>query len=150
VLPVLGVVMLLRLPVLNSFQSMVHDFQNHNNACLIMIVCSICYFFWIIKWVVFHLIYSPRLTLFVFMDKPVSFVSHAIWFLMINLCASMTSCLVHVYIITLLWYCVYTKSMYATIIMHLLELWGAWAKGALNWWQQVLSWQFKKRQRYGE
>jgi hypothetical protein len=38
--PILGVVMLLRLPVLNTFQSMVH-----NDACLIMIVCSICYIF---------------------------------------------------------------------------------------------------------
>jgi hypothetical protein len=43
VLPILGVVMLLRLPVLNTFQSMVHDFKDHNDACLIMIVCSICY-----------------------------------------------------------------------------------------------------------
>jgi hypothetical protein len=35
----------LRLPVLNTLQSMVHDFQNHNNACLIMIVRSRCYIF---------------------------------------------------------------------------------------------------------
>ena len=40
---ILGVVMLLRLSVLNTFQSMVHDFQDHNDGCLIMIVCSICY-----------------------------------------------------------------------------------------------------------
>jgi hypothetical protein len=37
-IPILGVVMLLRLPVLNTFQSMVHDFQDHNDACSIMIV----------------------------------------------------------------------------------------------------------------
>jgi hypothetical protein len=58
-LPILEVVMLLKLPVLNTFQSMVHDFQNHNNACLIMIVRSRCYIFWIVQWVAFHLIYTP-------------------------------------------------------------------------------------------
>ena len=45
VLPILGVDMLLRLPELNTFQSMVHDFQNHNNTCLIMIVRSRSYIF---------------------------------------------------------------------------------------------------------
>jgi hypothetical protein len=88
VLPVRGVVMLLRLPVLNTFQSMVHDLQIHNNACLTMIVRSRSYIFWTIQWIAFHF----WLTLFVFVDKPVSFVNHAIWFLMINLCASMTFC----------------------------------------------------------
>jgi hypothetical protein len=37
------------------------------------------------------------------------FVSYAIWFF--NLCASMTFYLVHVYMITLVRYYVYTKSM---------------------------------------
>ena len=31
-IPILGVVMLLRLLVLNTFQLMVHDFQDHNDA----------------------------------------------------------------------------------------------------------------------
>ena len=37
-IPILGVVMLLRLLVLNTFQLMIHDFQDHNDACSIMIV----------------------------------------------------------------------------------------------------------------
>jgi hypothetical protein len=42
-IPVLGVVMLLRLLVLNTFQLMIHDFQDHNDACLIVTVCFIGY-----------------------------------------------------------------------------------------------------------
>jgi hypothetical protein len=42
-IPVLGVIMLLRLPVLNIFLLMIHDFQDHNHACLIMTVCFISY-----------------------------------------------------------------------------------------------------------
>jgi hypothetical protein len=42
-IPILGVVMLLRLLVLNIFQLMIHDFQDHNHACLIAIVCFIGY-----------------------------------------------------------------------------------------------------------
>jgi hypothetical protein len=38
-IPILGVVMLLRLLVLNIFQLMIHDFQDHNHACSIMTVC---------------------------------------------------------------------------------------------------------------
>jgi hypothetical protein len=42
-MPILGVVMSLRLLVLNIFQLMIHDFQDHNHACSIMIVCLIGY-----------------------------------------------------------------------------------------------------------
>ena len=42
-IPILGVVMLLRLLVLNIFQLMIHDFQDHNHACSIVIVCFIGY-----------------------------------------------------------------------------------------------------------
>jgi hypothetical protein len=42
-IPILGVVMLLRLLVLNIFQLMIHDFQDHNHACSIMTVCLIGY-----------------------------------------------------------------------------------------------------------
>jgi hypothetical protein len=42
-IPILGVVMLLRLPVLNIFQLVIHDFQDSNHACSIMIVCFIGY-----------------------------------------------------------------------------------------------------------
>jgi hypothetical protein len=42
-IPIIGVVMLLRLLVLNTFQLMIHDFQDHNDACSIMIVCFIGY-----------------------------------------------------------------------------------------------------------
>jgi hypothetical protein len=42
-IPILGVVMLLRLLVLNTFQLMIHDFQDHNDACSIMTVCFIGY-----------------------------------------------------------------------------------------------------------
>jgi uncharacterized membrane protein YoaT (DUF817 family) len=42
-IPIAGVVMLLRLLVLNTFQLMVHDFQDHNDAFSIMIVCFIGY-----------------------------------------------------------------------------------------------------------
>jgi hypothetical protein len=38
-IPILGVVMLLRLLVLNIFRLMIHDFQDHNHACLIVTVC---------------------------------------------------------------------------------------------------------------
>jgi hypothetical protein len=40
---ILGVVMLLRLLVLNIIQLMIHDFQDHNHVCLIMTVCFIGY-----------------------------------------------------------------------------------------------------------
>ena len=42
-IPILGVVMLLRLLVLNIFQLMIHDFQDHNHACSIVTVCFIGY-----------------------------------------------------------------------------------------------------------
>jgi hypothetical protein len=42
-MPILGVVMSLRLLVLNIFQLMIHDFQDHKHACSIMIVCFIGY-----------------------------------------------------------------------------------------------------------
>jgi hypothetical protein len=42
-MPILGVVMSLRLPVLNIFQLMIHDFQDHNHACSIMTMCFIRY-----------------------------------------------------------------------------------------------------------
>jgi hypothetical protein len=42
-IPILGVVMLLRLLVLNIFQLMIHDFQDHNHASSIMTVCFIGY-----------------------------------------------------------------------------------------------------------
>jgi hypothetical protein len=42
-IPILGVVMLLRLLVLNIFQLMIHDRQDHNHACLIVTVCFISY-----------------------------------------------------------------------------------------------------------
>jgi hypothetical protein len=40
---ILGVVMPLRLLVLNIFQLMIHDFQDHNHACSIMIMGFIGY-----------------------------------------------------------------------------------------------------------
>jgi hypothetical protein len=40
---IIGVVMPLRLLVLNIFQLMIHDFQDHNHACSIMFVCLIGY-----------------------------------------------------------------------------------------------------------
>jgi hypothetical protein len=40
---ILGVVMLLILPMLNIFQLMICDFQDHIDACSIMIVCFIGY-----------------------------------------------------------------------------------------------------------
>ena len=52
---VLGVVILLRLLVLNTFWSLIHDFKDHIDACLIMIVC---YISWIIQWVAYHLIFT--------------------------------------------------------------------------------------------
>jgi hypothetical protein len=42
-IPILGVVMLLRLLVLNIFQLVIHDFQDNNHACSTMIVCFIGY-----------------------------------------------------------------------------------------------------------
>jgi hypothetical protein len=42
-LPILGVVMLLRLPMLYIFQLIIHDFQDHNHACSIMTMCFIGY-----------------------------------------------------------------------------------------------------------
>jgi hypothetical protein len=42
-MPILGVVMSLRLLVLNVFELMIHDFQDHNHACSIMTVCFIGY-----------------------------------------------------------------------------------------------------------
>jgi hypothetical protein len=42
-MPILGVVMSLKLLVLNIFQLMIHDFQDHNYACSIMTVCFIDY-----------------------------------------------------------------------------------------------------------
>jgi hypothetical protein len=42
-MPNLGVVMLLRLLVLNILQLMIHDFQDHNHACSIMTLCLISY-----------------------------------------------------------------------------------------------------------
>jgi hypothetical protein len=42
-IPILGVVMLLRLLVLNIFQLMIHDVQDHNHACSIVTVCFIGY-----------------------------------------------------------------------------------------------------------
>jgi hypothetical protein len=42
-IPTLGVVMLLRLLVLNIFQLMIHDFQDQNHACSIMTECLIGY-----------------------------------------------------------------------------------------------------------
>jgi hypothetical protein len=42
-IPILGVVMLSRLLVLNISQLMIHDFQDHNDACSIMTVCFIGY-----------------------------------------------------------------------------------------------------------
>jgi hypothetical protein len=42
-IPILGVVMFVRLLVLNVFQLMIHDFQDHNHACSIVIVCFIGY-----------------------------------------------------------------------------------------------------------
>jgi hypothetical protein len=42
-IPILGVVMLLRLLVLNIFQLMIHDFQDHNHAFSIVTVCFIGY-----------------------------------------------------------------------------------------------------------
>jgi hypothetical protein len=42
-MPILGVVMSLRLLVLNIFQLMIHDFQDHKHACSIMTVCFIGY-----------------------------------------------------------------------------------------------------------
>jgi hypothetical protein len=42
-IPILGVVILLRLLVLNIIQLMIHDFQDHNHACSIVIVCFIGY-----------------------------------------------------------------------------------------------------------
>jgi hypothetical protein len=42
-IPILGVVMLLRLLVLNILQLMIHDFKDHNHACSIVTVCFICY-----------------------------------------------------------------------------------------------------------
>jgi hypothetical protein len=38
-IPILGVVMLLRLLVLNIFQLVIHDFQDNNHACSVMTVC---------------------------------------------------------------------------------------------------------------
>jgi hypothetical protein len=40
-IPTLGVVMLLRLLVLNIFELMTHDFQDYNHACPIVNVCFI-------------------------------------------------------------------------------------------------------------
>jgi hypothetical protein len=42
-IPILGVVMFLRLLMLNIFQIMIHDFQDHNHACSIVTVCFIGY-----------------------------------------------------------------------------------------------------------
>jgi hypothetical protein len=42
-IPILGVLMLLRLLVLNIFQLVIHDFQDNNHACSIMIVFFISY-----------------------------------------------------------------------------------------------------------
>jgi hypothetical protein len=42
-MPILGVVISLRLLVLNIFQLMIHDFQDLNHTCSIMTVCSIGY-----------------------------------------------------------------------------------------------------------
>jgi hypothetical protein len=42
-IPTLGVVMLLRFLVLNIFQLMIHDFQDHNHAYSDMPVCFIGY-----------------------------------------------------------------------------------------------------------
>jgi hypothetical protein len=88
-IPILGVVMLLRLLVLTIFQLMTHDFQDHNDACLIMIVCYLCY-------LLNHSISGSSFDILTMINSFCSwinlylFVSHAIWFLMINLCASMT------------------------------------------------------------
>jgi hypothetical protein len=58
-IPILGVVMFLRLLVLNIFQLMIHDFQDHNHACSIVTVCFIGYISLIIQWIAFQLIYPP-------------------------------------------------------------------------------------------
>jgi hypothetical protein len=42
-IPIFGVVILLRLLVLNIFQLMIHDFQDHNHACSIVTMCFIGY-----------------------------------------------------------------------------------------------------------
>jgi hypothetical protein len=42
-IPTLGVVMLLRLLMLNIFQLMIHDFQDHNHVCSVVTVCFISY-----------------------------------------------------------------------------------------------------------
>jgi hypothetical protein len=42
-IPILGIVMLLRLLVLNIFQLMIHDFHDHNHDCSIVTMCFIGY-----------------------------------------------------------------------------------------------------------
>jgi hypothetical protein len=42
-MPILGVVMRLRLHMLNIFQLMIHDFHDHIHACSIETVCFIGY-----------------------------------------------------------------------------------------------------------
>jgi hypothetical protein len=131
VIPILGVVMLLRFLVLNISQLMIHDFYDHNHACSTVTVCFIGYISWIIQWVAFHLIYLPWLTLLVYVAKPISFCkSCCVVFndYVLTYVQAWLFCLVHfTWLLCLGTLCIPKQEIHVVFLMHPLELWGAWA-----------------------